>query len=154
MAAQRLVIGRRLLQRILEHCLEEKPVEACGILAGRDGQVRAVFATDNARNSPIFFEVEREQQEEALRRIAVQGHELVGIYHSHPTAPAAPSSYDVEQAVHYPDAIRLIISLNGPASIGAYRICGERVEEVPLFIGDGPGGEFFDLRARWRQRRT
>ncbi len=145
----RLVIGRRLLQQVLEHCLEEKPVEACGILAGKGGRVTCAYAADNARRSTVFYEVDPEQQEEALRRIAERGEELLGIYHSHPRAPAVPSKSDIAHAVHYPDAIRLIVSLDGPTEVGAFRIADGRVEEVPLQILEGLDGEFFDLRT-WR----
>ncbi len=146
---RRLIIGRRLLQRVLEHCLEEKPLEACGILAGREGVVTSVFATDNARRSPVFYEVDPEQQEEALRQIAERGEELLGIYHSHPRAPAVPSQNDIEQAVHYPDAVRLIISLNGPTDVGAFLIASGQAVKVPLQIMEGLEGQFHDLRV-WR----
>lgn len=149
MAERRLIIGRRLLQQVLEHCLEEKPLEACGILAGRQGLVTTVFATDNARRSTIYYEVDPEQQEEALRRIAERGEALLGIYHSHPRAPAAPSANDIEQAVHYPDAIRLIVSLDGPTDVGAFLIRNGQAEEVPMQILEGLDGVFCDLRG-WR----
>jgi len=150
-SAQRwLIIGRRLLQQVLEHCLEEKPLEACGVLAGRNGVVTTVFATDNAKRSTIFYEVDPEQQEEALQLIRERGEELLGIYHSHPRAPAVPSGNDIEQAVHYPDAIRLIISLDGPTDVGAFLIADGRVKEVSLQILEGLDGEFHDLRRHWR----
>ncbi|MBP2017209.1 proteasome lid subunit RPN8/RPN11 [Symbiobacterium terraclitae] len=148
MAARRLVIGRRLLQRMLEHCLEEKPLEACGILAGTNGYVNAVYATDNARRSPVSYQVDPEQQEEALRRIAAAGEGLLGIYHSHPSAKAVPSRSDIEYAVHYPDAVRLIISLDGPIDVGAFLIRDGQVEPVHLHIRDGLGGTYYDLRQR------
>lgn len=147
MPERRLTIGRRLLQRVLEHCMEEKPLEACGILAGSGDRVSAAYATDNSRQSPITFEIEPSQQEEALRRMAERGEDLVGIYHSHPTAPAVPSANDIAQAVHYPDAIRLIISLNGPADMKAFLIRDGNVEEVPLEVVDG-AGEYHDLRTQ------
>jgi len=148
MSERRLTIGRRLLQRVLEHCMEEKPLEACGILAGLGDTVSAAYATDNSRHSPITFEIEPSQQEAAMERMAERGEELVGIYHSHPTAPAVPSVNDIQQAVHYPDAIRLIISLNGPAEMKAFLIKSGEVQEVPLDIVDTAGGEYHDLRTR------
>lgn len=146
MTDRRLVIGRRLLQRILEHCLEEKPYEACGILAGRDGRVSDAYATANVRRSPIYFEVEPEQQEVVLRHMAEQRQEIVGIYHSHPTAPAIPSGNDIEQAVYYPDAVRLIVSLNGPTAVGAFVINQGGVQGIPLVILERVEGEYHDLR--------
>ncbi len=146
MTERRLIIGKQLLQRILEHCLEEKPYEACGILTGRGGRVLHAYATDNAKRSPVFYEVDTEQQEQVLTAMEGRGEELLGIYHSHPTAPAIPSLNDVNQAVHYPDAFRLIISLAGPADLRAFLIREGRVKDVIVAIFAEAGGEFHDLR--------
>ncbi|HWI66473.1 MAG TPA: M67 family metallopeptidase, partial [Symbiobacteriaceae bacterium] len=128
MAPRPLVIGQHLIQRILEHCLEEKPFEACGILTGKDGRVLHAYATDNIRRSPIYYEVDPEQQEYVLRRMEEQGEELVAIYHSHPTAAAVPSANDIRLAVYYPDAVRVIVSLAGPAVVKAFLIQNGKVD--------------------------
>lgn len=143
---ERLVIGQRLLQQILEHCLEEKPYEACGILTGRAGKVLHAYATANAKRSPLFYEVDAEQQERVLRELAERGEELVAIYHSHPTAPALPSLNDVNQAVHYPHAVRVIISLGGPTDVRAFLIQNGKVRDVMIAIFADAGGQFHDLR--------
>ncbi|MFZ5825585.1 MAG: Mov34/MPN/PAD-1 family protein [Bacillota bacterium] len=146
MTERRLMIGRNLLQRILEHCLEEKPYEACGILTGRAGKVLHAYATDNSKRSPVLYEVETEQQERVLREMGERGEELVGIYHSHPTAPAKPSAQDISQAVHYPEAFRVIISLAGPTNVRAFLIKEGKVNDVMIAIFADAGGQFHDLR--------
>jgi len=145
-AQRRLVIGQHLIQRILEHCLEEKPFEACGILTGRGSQVLHAYATDNIRRSPIYYEVDPEQQEWVLRTMAEAGEELVAIYHSHPTAAAVPSANDIRLAVHYPDAIRVIVSLAGPAVMKAFLIQDGNVRDVLLDSPHDGGGTWHDLR--------
>jgi proteasome lid subunit RPN8/RPN11 len=145
-APERLVIGQHLVQRILEHCHEEKPLEACGILTGRGGRVLHAYATDNIRRSPVFYEVDPGQQEFVLRTMAAAGEELVAIYHSHPTASAQPSANDIRLAVHYPDAIRVIVSLTGPADVRAFLIRSGKVQSVPLASPADAGGEWQDLR--------
>lgn len=140
-----MVIGQNLLQHILEHCLEEKPYEACGILTGKDGRVLHAYATDNARHSPVFYEVERCQQEHVLRHMAACGEELVAIYHSHPTSPAEPSLNDIRMAVHYPEAIRLIISLAGPADVRAFVIRTGSAHPVTI-TSPRDAGKWHDLR--------
>lgn len=144
--SRRLVIGQHLIQRILEHCLEEKPFEACGILTGRGGQVVHAYATDNIRRSPIFYEVDPDQQELVLRTMEERGEELVAIYHSHPTAAALPSSNDIKLAVYYPDAIRVIVSLAGPAVVKAFLIQNGKVSDVQLDSPHDAGGIWHDLR--------
>ena len=83
------------------------PYEACGFLAGEavaNGEVvvrrrvsaeNRCLAEGSARNryelSPSDFLV-------AERTLGTEGLEIVGIYHSHPDAPARPSTYDRELA--------------------------------------------------------
>jgi proteasome lid subunit RPN8/RPN11 len=141
-----LVIAQHLLQRILEHCMEEKPYEACGILTGVGPQVSRAYATDNAKRSPVYYQVEESQQAQILQETAQRGEELVAIYHSHPTASAHPSQNDVRMAVHYPEAIRLIISLAGPAEVRAFRIKAGRVHDVPIVAVHEALGQWHDLR--------
>lgn len=147
-ASRRLVISQHLIQRILEHCLEEKPCEACGILTGRDGRVLHAYATDNVKRSPVYYEVDPEQQAWVLTNMEEQGEELVAIYHSHPTAAAIPSANDIRLAVYYPDAIRVIVSLAGPAVVKAFLIQNGRVFDVDLDSPQNAGGIFSDLRGR------
>lgn len=153
MALRPLAIGRHLVQQIIEHCRDEKPYEACGILTGRGSQVLHAYATDNIRRSPIYYEVDPEQQEYVLRTMEEQGEELVAIYHSHPTAAAVPSVNDIRLAVHYPKAIRVIISLaGGPADMKAFLIVDGAVQNVPLeFLQEAPGA-WCDLRSSTRQQ--
>jgi proteasome lid subunit RPN8/RPN11 len=146
MTERRLIIGQHLLRRVLEHCLEEKPYEACGVLTGRAGKVFHAYATDNAKRSPVFYEVDAEQQERILREMEERGEELVAIYHSHPTAPAVPSLNDINQAVHFAEAFRVIISLAGPTDVRAFLIQNGKVCDVMTAIFADGGGEFHDLR--------
>ena len=147
-----LVLAQHLVQRILEHCLEEKPNEACGILTGRDGRVHHAYATDNVRRSPVYYEVDPAQLEHVLQAIEELGEELVAIYHSHPTAAARPSATDIRLAEHYPEAIRLIISLAGPSDVRAYLIQGKQVHNVSISSPQDAGGTWHDLRGTYGNR--
>lgn len=144
--SRRLVISQQLLQRICEHCLEEKPFEACGILTGLGGQVLHGYATDNARQSPIFYEVDARQQEQVLRAMEERGEELVAIYHSHPTSDAVPSRNDINLAVHYAEAIRLIVSLVGQTRVRAFLIRNGLAHELSIDAAPGSVGSWHDLR--------
>jgi proteasome lid subunit RPN8/RPN11 len=149
MVERRLVVSQLLIRRILEHCLDEKPNEACGILSGRGERVMTAWATQNARQSPTAYEVEVSHQERALVGIRRRKEELLAIYHSHPTAPAYPSGNDIRMAVHWPEALRVIVSLSGNRSVAkAFRIVGNAVEEIPIVTTATPYGDWQDLRQR------
>ena len=141
-----LVISQYLLQKIREHCLEEKPMEACGILTGKDGRVLHAYATASARPSPIYYEVLPEHQERVLRETADRGESLIAIYHSHPTAPAIPSATDIRLAVHYPEALRVIVSLVRGTDVRAFRIRDGRSRPVDIVALQSPDGAWHNLR--------
>lgn len=58
---------------------------------------------------------------------------MMGIYHSHPTTHAYPSTSDVRMAF-YPDAIYLIISLEHDVDLRAFRIAGSEIQNVEVSV--------------------
>jgi proteasome lid subunit RPN8/RPN11 len=61
---------------------------------------------------------------------------VVGVYHSHPSAPAVPSSTDLEHATSA-EYLYVIVSLAGERvgdEVRAYRLVGERFERVDLVV--------------------
>jgi len=122
-------------QEIVAHVQSERPNEACGLLGGEGGEVRQVYLVENIRHSPMEYEMHPEQQVRAMLDIETRGGELIGIFHSHPSGPPAPSTTDVKRA-YYPEAMYLIVS---PGESGGwqgrgFRIEGGHVEAVPLQI--------------------
>ncbi len=121
--------------QIVDQARAARPEEACGLLAGRDGRVERVYPLPNTERSPVRYLAEPQAQVDAVLDIEERGDEIVGIYHSHPDAPAYPSATDVAMAA-YPDAIYLIVSLvdgNSPV-LGAFSIKAGAVEEVDIAI--------------------
>lgn len=131
------------LQRIFEHCIAGFPNEACGILAGKDGSVEKVYTMKNAKPGPAYYEMDPEEQFQVMKEIRQAGLAMVGMFHSHPTGRAYPSSVDVEKAYwpgtelpNYPDAVYVIVSLMDRANPLAkgYSIEEGRISEVPLTV--------------------
>ncbi len=118
---------------LLAHAEAERPNEACGLLAGKGGQVRRVYQVENIHHSPTVYEMNPAQQLAAFLDMEAAGWELLAIYHSHPVGPTEPSPTDIAQA-YYPESIYVIVS---PAPGGAWQVRGfiieaEQVTEVPL----------------------
>ena len=105
-----LTIPKSIYEAIIRHVLAEYPLEACGILAGKNGRLHNHYPIDNTLQSPVAYEMEPHQQIQTMIEIEAQGWELTAIYHSHPQGAAYPSETDVAQA-YYPDTIQLIVSL-------------------------------------------
>ncbi len=121
--------------RILKHCQEEYPNEACGILAGHHGSVEKIYSMTNAEASPSFYVMEPREQFRVMKEMRNEGLELVGIYHSHTGSQAYPSATDVSLA-YYPEAVYLIVTLldrANPASRG-FTIIDGAITEVPVAV--------------------
>jgi proteasome lid subunit RPN8/RPN11 len=104
-------ISQSLIDEMVAHARADLPNECCGMVGGRDGEASVVIPVENAAASPLRFEMDPQGQYDALKAIEDDGGELLAIYHSHTKSAAYPSQTDVNQAVNWPDAIYVIVSL-------------------------------------------
>jgi proteasome lid subunit RPN8/RPN11 len=107
------VINQALYSAMLEHVQSAYPLEACGLLGGKNGRALRHYRIDNTLRSMTAFEMEPMQQVRAMLDMEAEGMELTAVYHSHPQGPSRPSPSDVAQA-YYPEAVQIIISLQKP----------------------------------------
>lgn len=138
-----LIIKKSDFQRIIDHCTTGLPDEACGILAGKDNRVERIYCITNAKPGPAYYEMDAEEQFRVMKDIRESGSVMVGMFHSHPTGQACPSSIDVEKAYwpgsqlpNYPDAVYVIVSLMNRAKpvVRGFSIEEGNVTEVPLSV--------------------
>jgi len=106
-----LRISQDLLDEMVAHAREDLPNECCGLVGGRDGEADVVIRVANSAASPLRYEMDPQEQYDALKRIEDGGGELLAIYHSHTKSAAYPSQTDVNQALAWPEQIYLIVSL-------------------------------------------
>jgi len=120
---------------MVAHVRAAAPEEACGLLGGAGGRVCRVYPVENALHSPVAYTMEPHAQIETMLAIEAAGWELVGIFHSHPGGPAAPSPTDVRQA-YYPEALTVILSpgLGGAWAARAFRIGNGQITEAEITI--------------------
>jgi proteasome lid subunit RPN8/RPN11 len=104
-------ISQSLIDEMVAHAREDLPNECCGMVGGSDGEASVVIPVVNSAASPLRFEMDPQGQYNALKAIEDGGKEMLAIYHSHTKSAAYPSQTDVNQAVNWPDAIYLIVSL-------------------------------------------
>lgn len=122
------------LAAIIAHAREAAPVECCGILIGRDGSIDDAARAKNLAGSPNRFLLDPKDHIEVRRTARGRGLDVIGFYHSHPHSPAWPSPTDIAEAA-YPDAVQLIVSLEGTAVVARlFRLEGGSAEELPLLV--------------------
>ena len=85
-------------EKILAHCREGLPNEACGLIAGtKDGdkkEIKKVYLLTNVDQSNEHFSMDPKEQLAAVKDMRVNGYELLGNFHSHPESPSRPSEED------------------------------------------------------------
>lgn len=128
-------LSQHILKQMAEHALKGHPLEACGLVSGKNGQAVRFYPTDNAASSPVWYTIPPEQLFRVIRDIDDQGLDLLAIFHSHPSSRAYPSATDITQAF-YPDSVYLILSLADQSNpeLRGYWIRAGNVEEVEVTI--------------------
>lgn len=128
-----LVISRRNWQEMLAYVQQQAPLEACGLLAGKDDRVEKVIFVRNQAHSPVRFVMDPYEQLKAFDLIESNGLDLLSIFHSHPAGPEGASATDIAEAAY--EVIHVILSRkqNGWQAHGFWIEDG-KATEVPLQI--------------------
>lgn len=92
------------------HVASQAPLEACGLLAGKQDRVEKVLRVRNAEHSPVRFRMDAQEQYQAFEWIDAHGLDLVGIFHSHPSGPETASATDIAEAAY--EVVHIIWSRN------------------------------------------
>jgi proteasome lid subunit RPN8/RPN11 len=126
-------VRAEILKEMLLHAQSEPELECCGLLAGRDGTIIAIFSARNALASATAYEIAPQELFRLFRAMREQGLTHLGLYHSHPRGENAPSPRDIERA-YYPDQAYFIISPRAEAQnpVRAFSICRAGVQELEI----------------------
>jgi [CysO sulfur-carrier protein]-S-L-cysteine hydrolase len=129
-------ISRQLIEEMVAHAREDLPNECCGMIGGRDGEATRVVRVENAAASPLRYEMDPQEQYNALKAIEDAGEELVAIYHSHTRSAAYPSQTDVNEAVMWPEQVYVIVSLESEDApeVKAFDLADLKIENVDLDV--------------------
>ena len=120
---------------MVAHARADHPDEACGLVAGVDGEPTRVIRMTNIAGSPTFYEMDPGEQLRAFRDMDDRDEELVVIYHSHTATEAYPSRTDISIA-GYPDAHYVLVSTRevDVDELRSFRIVDGVVTEEPVEV--------------------
>jgi [CysO sulfur-carrier protein]-S-L-cysteine hydrolase len=132
-------IPQALIDEMVAHAREDLPNECCGMVGGRNGEAETVIRVANSAASPLRYEMDPQEQYDALKAIEDGGGELLAIYHSHTKSAAYPSQTDVNQAVAWPEQVYLIVSLADPeaADVKGYLLRDLSIADAEISITQG-----------------
>ena len=96
------------IQAMRHHVVAQAPLEACGLLAGKQDLVETVLRVRNTEQSPVRFRMDAQEQYNAFEWMDANGLDLLGIFHSHPSGPETVSPTDIAEAAY--DVVHVIWS--------------------------------------------
>jgi [CysO sulfur-carrier protein]-S-L-cysteine hydrolase len=127
-------IAQSLVDEMVAHAREDLPNECCGLIGGKGDEATSVIRVANSAASPLRYEMDPQEQYNALKSIEDGGGELLAIYHSHTKSAAYPSQTDVNQAVAWPEQIYVIVSLadEDAPDVKAYLLQDLKIADVEI----------------------
>ena len=130
-----LAFPNRAFAEMIGHAYDGYPLEACGLLIGRDDRVHRFVACTNEAASARIYAIPGKELLHAERAADCDGLEIIGVFHSHTHSEPYPSPTDVAQAPdpgwHY-----VIVSLKRQApETRCYRIVDGTIAEERVAVG-------------------
>ena len=132
----KIMIRQSDFDKILEHALNVRPEEACGLIAGEDGEdgirrISKVYILTNTDHTNEHFTIDPKEQLTAIKDMRADGIKPLGNWHSHPESPSRPSEEDKKLA-NDSKASYLILSLmeEGKPVLNAFHIESQNGEKI------------------------
>lgn len=130
-----LAISADALGVLRAHAVEGYPHEVVGILAGDRGSHTVsrceVLRNERAEDAARRYKVSGLLIMKAEQRLAAEGLEVVGYYHSHPDHPAMYSDTDRDLALPNMSYVIASVTAEGVADVKSWRLRDDR-EEMEL----------------------
>jgi proteasome lid subunit RPN8/RPN11 len=125
-------------QRMVAHCFDGLPLEACGLLiglpVGDDAKADVAFPCKNEAQSAKLYRIGLDYMR-AEQAADEAGQQIVGVFHSHTHTDPYPSPTDIENAAVDPSLHYVIVSLRDEAPmVRSYWIKEGRVAEESLVV--------------------
>jgi proteasome lid subunit RPN8/RPN11 len=128
-----LIIAKEYRDTIFAHVEKESPLEACGLLAGKNDKVEKVLFIRNQAQSPVRFVMDPYEQLQAFDWIDTNGLVLLGIFHSHPAGPETVSVTDITEAAY--EVVHVICSrADGQWKLRGFWIENGQATEITLLL--------------------
>jgi proteasome lid subunit RPN8/RPN11 len=122
-----VVIPAEVRSALDENSEAERPNEACGLIAFRNGIAERYIPGWNRDESPYRFELAVDPEAGFLED---EGYELA-VFHSHLSSPPRPSRTDVENIGLWEGRPYVILSLHS-GELAVWRIDAGRIEPLEL----------------------
>ncbi len=133
MRIQKLLVTESQLREMQDHVERMAPLEACGLLAGKNERVEKIIPVRNQAESPVRFVMDPYEQLRAFQWMDDNHLDLIGIFHSHPAGPETASPVDIAEAAYEVAHVILSPLTNGWQARGFWIERGEATE-IPIQV--------------------
>lgn len=111
----KIVLRKSDFEKMYEHSLNNRPEEACGLIAGIDREdgvreIKKVYLLENVDHTNEHFTISPKDQLTSIKDMRANGLTPLGNWHSHPESPSRPSEED-KRLANDSRASYLILSL-------------------------------------------
>jgi proteasome lid subunit RPN8/RPN11 len=141
MADGRIVLDQQMLLEMHSHAVSTYPEECCGLMFGsfsdKNADEKKVLRVRRMKN--VFdpkeryhrYTIDPKEFLKAEKDADENGDEIIGIYHSHPNAPAKPSEFDRNHA--WPALSYVVIEVRERKALGtkSWVLKDDRSEFIP-----------------------
>ena len=122
-------INKDIIDQLIAQAQKDAPLETCGYLLGRDGEVTENHPMTNIDHSSEHFTFDPKEQFAALRYARAHQLTILANWHSHPASPSRPSAEDLRLA-NDPSIRYAILSLYDGIHLNSFSIkAGEIVDK-------------------------
>jgi proteasome lid subunit RPN8/RPN11 len=132
-----LKLSRKLVSELLHLAQISPDAEICGLISSKNNEPVHCHPIKNVAENPANrFLLDPKQHISAVKKMRENGEALFAVYHSHPTAPACPSTLDLEMAMDEKNMLHFIISLNtkGILELRAFKIENQNATEIRITL--------------------
>lgn len=127
-------IKKEVYEDMIAYCRRGLPNEACGLLSNFNSIGTSIWKIKNESLNPNRFHMSVESIKNAVGKIEEAGEVLSGIFHSHPSSPAIPSSHDIRNNPYTELAYLIVSFYKGKVDVGCFRIDGKSVLPLRVII--------------------
>ena len=130
-----IVISKAQKELLLNHASKCNPNESCAILFGsvenEKSIVKEAFLAENIDKSPVNFTISNEELLKTYKIAEEKNLDVIGIFHSHPSSEAFPSSTD--KKFMYTNPVVWVISSGESSKLKAFLLEPDIIE-IPIVI--------------------
>ena len=129
-----MTIDKGAIDAIVAHARHAAPDECCGLLLGSATRIEQTYPARNLHASPTRFLIDPRDHFAAIHAAREAGRKVVGVYHSHPSAPPEPSARDLAEATYAEYVYAIVSGRTELAELRLFRLEAGRFVEEPCVV--------------------